>query len=65
MTEPTMTLLEKDGSFNFVQRDQKNLPEKLGNMLTYWLIGRSTSGMEHNSSQPNGTGPDREEQSSA
>ena len=61
MTEPTMTLLEKDGSFNFVQRDFNDLPEKLNGRVTYWLIGRNNqgggsypSGGGNNSEHPNG-----------
>ena len=54
-----MELLEKDGSFNFVQRDPTSLPERLENMATFWLIGRSSTGIDHNNQQ-NGIGHDKD-----
>ncbi|XP_059089436.1 uncharacterized protein LOC131885421 [Tigriopus californicus] len=51
ITESTMVLLEQSGSFNYIQRDQTTIPEKLGNMSTFWLIGRSNAGIDHNNQQ--------------
>lgn len=44
MTEATKELLVRDGSFNYIERESDSLPEKLGNLKTYWLIGRNTTG---------------------
>ena len=52
MTEATKELLVRDGSFNYIERE--NLPEKIQNLRTFWLIGRNTGGMEmHNGLNPN------------
>ena len=45
ITEQTRDFLIKDGSFNFIERTG-TLPEKLGNLRTFWLIGRSSGGNE-------------------
>ena len=40
ISENTKHLLDRDGSFNYVKRE--NRPAACGNIETYWLIGRNS-----------------------
>ena len=40
VSENTKHLLDRDGSFNYIKRENKH--EQCGNMETYWLIGRNS-----------------------
>ncbi len=42
MSEATKEHIVRDNTFNYIEREDDDKPEKLGNMRTYWLIGRST-----------------------
>lgn len=47
MTDSTTDLLSNDGSFNYIERDPMTMPDKLENIKTYWLIGRTSGGGDH------------------
>ncbi len=51
ISENTKYLLERDGTFNFIERESP--PEKLDGVQTYWLVGRSHEGAD-GAAQPNG-----------
>lgn len=55
MTEPTKELLVKDGTFNYIERE--SVPESIGNMRTFWLIGRTN---QANLNEPNGLSNEKE-----
>lgn len=60
MTEVTKELLVRNGTFNYIERE--NVPEKLGSMRTFWLIGRNTIGGGATEAVPNGLVGDADSQ---
>ncbi len=44
ITEATKENLVREGSFNYIEREDDDKPDSISAMRTYWLIGRSISG---------------------
>ncbi len=41
MTETTKEHLVREGSFNYIEREDDDKPESIASMRTFWLIGRT------------------------